>query len=60
MNIYDVFTTREAEQKWGLAVNTVNKWCNRGIFSEEEARKSGGTWLVTRQGMINKTRRDAE
>ncbi|TBX38568.1 helix-turn-helix domain-containing protein [Bacillus thuringiensis] len=36
-----VYTTREAEQLWGLAENTVNKWCNRGKFTENKARKSG-------------------
>ncbi|MEH7038593.1 helix-turn-helix domain-containing protein [Bacillus pseudomycoides] len=49
--LFSVYTTREAEQLWGLAENTVNKWCNRGKFSENEARKSGKVWLVTRDGM---------
>lgn len=49
--LFSVYTTREAEQIWGLAENTVNKWCNRGKFFENEARKSGKVWLVTRNGM---------
>ena len=49
--LFFVYTTREAEQIWGLAENTVNKWCNRGKFLENEARKSGKVWLVTRNGM---------
>lgn len=55
--LFSVYTTREAEQKWGLAENTVNKWCNRGKFSENEARKSGKVWLVTRNGMNRLTRK---
>jgi hypothetical protein len=50
-SLFFVYTTREAEQIWGLAENTVNKWCNRGKFYENEARKSGKVWLVTRNGM---------
>ncbi|WP_257150833.1 helix-turn-helix domain-containing protein [Bacillus toyonensis] len=55
--LFFVYTTREAEQIWGLAENTVNKWCNRGKFYENEARKSGKVWLVTRNGMNRLTRK---
>ncbi|MGG3523661.1 helix-turn-helix domain-containing protein [Bacillus pseudomycoides] len=55
--LFSVYTTREAEQLWGLAENTVNKWCNRGKFSENEARKSGKVWLVTHDGMNRLTRK---
>ena len=55
--LFSVYTTREAEQIWGLAENTVNKWCNRGKFFENEARKSGKVWLVTRNGMNRLTRK---
>ncbi len=55
--LFSVYTTREAEQIWGLAENTVNKWCNRGKFYENEARKSGKVWLVTRNGMNRLTRK---
>lgn len=55
--LFFVYTTREAEQIWGLAENTVNKWCNRGKFHENEARKSGKVWLVTRNGMNRLTRK---
>lgn len=55
--LFSVYTTREAEQIWRLAENTVNKWCNRGKFYENEARKSGKVWLVTRNGMNRLTRK---
>ncbi|WP_223270659.1 helix-turn-helix domain-containing protein [Bacillus wiedmannii] len=55
--LFSVYTTREAEKIWGLAENTVNKWCNRGKFFENEARKSGKVWLVTRNGMNRLTRK---
>ncbi|WP_241766011.1 helix-turn-helix domain-containing protein [Bacillus thuringiensis] len=31
--------------------------CNRGKFHENEARKSGKVWLVTRNGMNRLTRK---
>ncbi|WP_080672524.1 helix-turn-helix domain-containing protein [Bacillus thuringiensis] len=40
-----------------LQQNPVNKWCNRGKFHENEARKSGKVWLVTRNGMNRLTRK---
>lgn len=46
-----VYTAREAEKIWGLGQNTVVKWIERGKFKLSEARKSGGTWLVTHKGM---------
>ncbi|WP_141550074.1 helix-turn-helix domain-containing protein [Bacillus pseudomycoides] len=50
-DLYKVYTSKEAAEKWGLSVNTVTTWCNRGKFTLEEARKSGGTWVVTHAGM---------
>jgi hypothetical protein len=58
--LFSVYTTREAEKIWGLAENTVNKWCNRGKFYENEARKSGKVWLVTRNGMNRLTRKNSK
>lgn len=59
MNPLDqVFTSREAAKKWNLSPNTVTQWCNRGRFREDEARKSEGVWLITREGMIRLTGRD--
>jgi Helix-turn-helix domain len=51
-SLFRVYTAREAEEKWGLGYNTVNKWINRGKFRVNEARKSEGTWLVTHDGMV--------
>lgn len=51
----EVLTASEADTKWGLPVGTVKKVCNKQIVSKtfygHEARKAGGTWLVTRSGM---------
>ncbi|MEH7464619.1 helix-turn-helix domain-containing protein [Bacillus thuringiensis] len=46
-----VYSSKEAATKWGLSPNTVTQWCNRGKFSNKEARKSGGTWIVTHKAM---------
>lgn len=43
-------TAREAEQVWGLSSGTVRAALVRGII---QGRKSAGTWLVTRETMIN-------
>ncbi|MCL6615520.1 MAG: DNA-binding protein [Anoxybacillus ayderensis] len=49
--LHFVYTAREAEERWGLAQNTVVKWIERGKFRINECRKSKGTWLVTHKGM---------
>lgn len=56
MKIDDIFTTKEASELWGISQETVKKACTgqRNLpprFTKDECRKSGGTWLVTRQGM---------
>ena len=53
-----VFTAREAEQLYGLATNTVAKWCQRERFLPDEYKKSGRTWLVTKKGMDRLTKRN--
>ncbi|ANB66151.1 helix-turn-helix domain protein (plasmid) [Anoxybacillus sp. B7M1] len=50
--IMRIYTSKEAAEKWGLSANTVTKWCNRGKFRDDEARKSAGTWIVTHAGMM--------
>lgn len=52
----DVMTTTEAAQRWKVTAQTVKLACSgqKGYpprFMENECNKSGGTWLVTRQGM---------
>lgn len=38
----------EAATLWGLEASTVKRACQQGRMP---ARKSGGTWLVTKAGM---------
>lgn len=49
-------TEKEAAERWGLAPITVRQACTgykKALprFTDTEARKSAGTWLVTRAGM---------
>ncbi|HCT30301.1 MAG TPA: hypothetical protein DIW31_06125 [Bacteroidales bacterium] len=46
-----VVTASEAAELWGFDVSTVKRACQQGRFHQHEARKSGGTWLVTLVGM---------
>jgi hypothetical protein len=48
--INEVFTAAEVDRIWGKSPGTTKVYCQRGAFTEIEARKSGGTWLVTREG----------
>jgi hypothetical protein len=50
-SIDDTYTATEAASRWGLDESTVKKACQQNRFTEQEARKSGGTWIVTRSGM---------
>lgn len=52
----EVLTAAEAAEKWGLSPITVRQACTgykkaTPRFTENEARKAAGTWLVTRAGM---------
>ncbi len=52
----EVLTTPEASKRWNVPQVTIKKACagQKGYpprFTPDECRKSGGTWLVTRQGM---------
>lgn len=56
MKINDIMAISEASEKWNLLPDTLKKACagQKGYpprFTPDECRKSGGTWLVTRQGM---------
>ncbi|MED1107704.1 helix-turn-helix domain-containing protein [Bacillus paramycoides] len=53
--LHTVYTSKEAADKWGLSANTVTQWYNRGKFTDQEARKSAGTILVTHEAMIRVT-----
>lgn len=56
MTFEDVMSTQEAAERWGKEASSVKHLCT-GIqgrpprLTETECRKSGGVWLVTRQGM---------
>lgn len=54
MTLDDVMTTLEAGERWGVTPNSLKQNCQGRVkngFKEGEYRKSGRTWLVTRQGM---------
>jgi hypothetical protein len=46
-----VMTFPEACKRWNLGESTLRKAALSGRFLENEARKSGKSWLVTRAGM---------
>ncbi|WP_081774637.1 helix-turn-helix domain-containing protein [Brevibacillus agri] len=48
----EVLTASEVDQLWNKPQGTTKLKCVRGAFTEEEARKSGGTWLVTYSGAV--------
>ena len=55
--IDEVMTTKEAAQRWGKVQAVIQQNClgQKGLpprFTEDECRKSGGTSLVTKSGMI--------
>lgn len=55
--IDDIMTTQEAGEQWNLSASTVKGLCTgvQGrpprLIVNEECRKSGKIWLVTRAGM---------
>jgi hypothetical protein len=49
--IEQVMTAVEAANEWGLSISTVRNACLADRFESHEARKSAGTWLVTRAAM---------
>lgn len=51
MKLIDVMTVTEAAAKWNKDVSTLRYACIGGAFTNNEARKSGSTWLITKKGM---------
>ena len=52
MNFNDIMTMTEASERYHRTAHTVKQACMSGRLVEgEECRKSGGIWLVTREGM---------
>jgi len=49
--IQKVMTFPEACKRWNLGESTLRKAARSGRFTEDEARKSEKTWLVTYAGM---------
>ena len=47
----NVMTFPEACKRWNLGESTLRKAARSGRFTEDEARKSEKTWLVTYAGM---------
>ena len=52
MIIKEVMTFAEATQRWKLKDSTLRKVVERNLFVAEEARKSKGVWLITKEAMI--------
>jgi hypothetical protein len=46
--LWEVVTTKEAAQEWGVADATIRQYILEGKFRPDEVRKSGGTWLIKR------------
>ena len=51
INFEDVMTTQEASERYHRTAHTIKQACDSGRLTNEECRKSGGTWLITREGM---------
>lgn len=55
MKLEDVMTTQEAGERWIVPADSIKQCCLKRYankqFTDDEARKSGKNWLVTRQGM---------
>ncbi len=51
MKFEDVMTTEEASYIYHRTAHTIKQACLSGRLRENECRKSGKNWLVTRAGM---------
>jgi hypothetical protein len=49
--IDNVMTAAEAAKEWKLSLAAVRNACLYGKFKPYEARKSAGTWLITKTAM---------
>lgn len=49
--LYEVLTAAEAEKLLSLGKGTIRKYIANGKFKDLEYRKSGSTWLVTRDSL---------
>ena len=51
MKLDDVLTCPEAAELWSITEDKIKRYAREGKFAEDEARKAGKNWLITRQGM---------
>ena len=52
MSLYDVMSSSEAEERWGLPTGAVRQSIHRGkLKGHSGVRKSGNTWLITIDAM---------
>lgn len=49
--IFEVLTFAEASDLWNLSDGTLRHAAARGTFTDKEIRKSGSTWLITKEAM---------
>ena len=53
MKLDDVMTTQEAGERWNVPADSIKQCCLKRYankqFTDDEARKSGKMWLVTRK-----------
>lgn len=49
--LQEILTVAEAASAWGMDEEALRRACQRGAFGEDEVRKSGQTWLLTRKGL---------
>lgn len=49
--VFDVMSAPEAAEVWGIGESTLRTNAAAGKFELDEARRSGKSWLFTRQGM---------
>ena len=57
MKITEVFTLKEIEEIYKIKVDRIRVFLHRGAkgwIENIDYRKSGGTWLVTREALLKK------
>jgi len=47
----EVFTCPEAAKLFNTTEDKVKRLCRNGVFTQDEARRAGKYWLVTRKGL---------
>ncbi|ADO59477.1 helix-turn-helix domain-containing protein [Paenibacillus polymyxa] len=52
-----VLTTKEAHEKYGVAVCTIRQWMDQKLLSEGDYRKSGSTWIMDHMAFLDLLRK---